>query len=94
MVLPLFFQTHVPEKLIQQRTGHRSLEALRQYERISDAQLLDVSNVMSGTSDTMNPSNNTSLAVAKEKVVMGQTLKECSLYLHCQLDCSRHLCLL
>ena len=67
------FQAHVPEELIQQRTGHRSLEALRQYERTSDAQLLDVSNVMSGTSDTMNPSNNTSLAVAKEKIVKGQT---------------------
>ena len=27
------FQAGVPEKLIQQRTGHRTLEALRQYER-------------------------------------------------------------
>ena len=72
------FQTHVPEKLIQQRTGHRSLEALKQYERTSAAQLLDISNVISGTSDTINPSNNTSLAVAKEKLrdkhkVKGQT---------------------
>lgn len=41
------FQANVPEKLIQQRTGHRSLEALRQYERTSESQLVDVSNVMS-----------------------------------------------
>ena len=44
------FQAHVPERLIQQRTGHRSPEALRQYERTSTALLLDVSNIMSGTS--------------------------------------------
>ena len=52
------FQAQVPEKLIQQRTGHRSLDALRQYERTSPSQLLDVSNVMSGTSDVMKPSSN------------------------------------
>ena len=58
----LLFQAQVPEKLIQQRTGHRSLDALRQYERTSAAQLLDVSNVMSGTSD---PSSSVSLAPKK-----------------------------
>ena len=41
-------QASVPEKLIQQRTGHRSLEALRQYERTTTAQLIDVSNIMAG----------------------------------------------
>ena len=40
------FQAKVPEKLIQQRTGHKSLEALRRYERTSLPQLLDVSTVM------------------------------------------------
>ena len=61
------FQAGVSEKLIQQRTGHQSLEALRQYERTSSAQLLDVSNVMSnatdnsshGTSEVRNPSPST-----------------------------------
>ena len=43
------FQAHVPEKPIQQRTGHKSLKALRQYERTSDCQLLDVSNVVSNS---------------------------------------------
>ena len=42
------FQAGCNEKLIQQRTGHRSVEALRQYERTSQSQLLDVSNVMAG----------------------------------------------
>ena len=41
------FRGQIPEKLIQQRTGHRSLEALRQYEHTLSSQLRDVSNVMS-----------------------------------------------
>ena len=41
------FQAGVSEKLIQQCTGHRSLDALRHYERTSETQLLDVSNIMS-----------------------------------------------
>lgn len=41
------YQAKVPEKLIQQRTGHRSLEGLRRYERNSVAQLVDISNVLS-----------------------------------------------
>ena len=39
------FQAGVSEKLIKQRTGPRSLESLCQYERTSETQLLDVSNV-------------------------------------------------
>ena len=56
------FQAQVPEKLIQKRTGHRSLDTLRQYECTSAAQLLDLSNVMSGTSD---PFSSVSLAPKK-----------------------------
>ena len=41
------FQAGVSEKLIKQRTGHKSLESLRQYECTSESQLLDVSNVVS-----------------------------------------------
>ena len=41
------FHADVPEKLIQQRTGHHSVEALHQYERTSQSQLLDISNIMS-----------------------------------------------
>ena len=33
------FARQVPEKLIQERTGHRSLEALRTYERSNEEQL-------------------------------------------------------
>ena len=60
------FHAQVPEKLIQQRTGHRSLEALRQYERTSPSQLLDVSNIMShGGNKTYNDDR---LLMAKQHV--------------------------
>ena len=53
------FHAGVPEKLIQQTTGHRSLEALRQYERTSESQLVDISNVMAHGSKL--PSNETKI---------------------------------
>ena len=40
------FQSEIPEKIIQKTTGHRSLEALRKYERTSKEQHQAVSKVM------------------------------------------------
>lgn len=40
------FASNVPEKLIQARTGHRSLESLRLYERPSDEQHQAVSDIL------------------------------------------------
>ena len=40
------FRASVPEKLIQQRTGHRSVEALRQYEHTTTSQHEKVSKVL------------------------------------------------
>ena len=48
------FDMGVPEKIIQERTGHKSLEALRTYERMNDGQHKTVSHLLS------NPSGNTS----------------------------------
>ena len=42
------FQSGVSEKLIQQWTGHRSTDALRQYKRTSESQLVEISNIMAG----------------------------------------------
>ena len=62
------FQAGVSEKLIQQRTGHRSIEALRQYEWTSSTQLLDVSNVMCNMSKSSASNDVTkSCGPAKEK---------------------------
>lgn len=41
------FRAGGSQKPVQQRTGHKSLEALHQYEHSSERQLLDVSNIMS-----------------------------------------------
>ena len=43
------FQEGLPEKLIQERTGHRSAEALRQYQRTSEEQKIMASHIMNGT---------------------------------------------
>ena len=40
------FQANVPDKIIQKTTGHRSIEALRSYERISTQQHQAVSRVL------------------------------------------------
>ena len=51
------FQASVPDKLIQQQTGHRSLPVLHHYERNSEAQLLDISNVLSNHEGSSTLSN-------------------------------------
>ena len=45
------YNANLPENLIQERTGHRRLKALRQYGRTSESQLVEVSNIISTTSD-------------------------------------------
>ena len=44
------FRQGAPEKLIQERTGHRSLEALRSYERLDEEQHKAVSSLLSNAS--------------------------------------------
>ena len=45
----VMFRANVPEKIIQKTTGHRSIEALRSYERISEEQHRVVSKMMTNT---------------------------------------------
>ena len=47
----VLFQAHVPEKIIQERTGHRCLKSLRQYERTTVGQQQEESRILA------NPSN-------------------------------------
>ena len=42
------FEKQVPEKIVKERTGHRSLTALRMYERTSPTQHKAVSNILGG----------------------------------------------
>ncbi len=43
------FDAGVPERIIQSRTGHRSLESLRVYEHVTDEQNVEVSKILSGS---------------------------------------------
>ena len=44
------FEAKVPEKIVQERTGHRSLKALRIYERTTDEQHQEVSAILANCS--------------------------------------------
>ena len=64
------FRAGVPQKLVQQCTGHKSLEALHQYERPSERQLLDVPNIMSNGGKA---ASSTAVASISIKVVKNDT---------------------
>ena len=50
------FQAGIPEKVIQERTGHLSLTGLRHYERVTDDQQRVASNVLSSTNTKLEKS--------------------------------------
>ena len=49
------YEARVPEKVIQQRTGHRCLQSLRHYEKISSNLEVAVSKIFSGEVDYYKP---------------------------------------
>ena len=55
------FQHEVPEKIVQEFTGHRSLKGLRQYEKVSTEQKQAASNILTGMS-TASQSFNSELS--------------------------------
>ena len=65
------YDSGVPEKMIQERTGHRSLEALRMYERTNQSQHQAVSAVLSAPC-----SRNTSYNkyIESEKMTLSHTV--------------------
>ncbi len=48
----MLYEAAVPEKIIQERSGHRSLEGLRTYELSSQKQHQAVSNILSSSSQS------------------------------------------
>ena len=58
------FSASVPERVIQGRTGHVSIEALRKYERVTENQELAVSKILTGEKDSFEqfPSSETHIA--------------------------------
>ena len=61
------FDAGVPERIIQGRTGHKSIEALRVYERVTDDQLCMVSKVLSGSVDKFDKVSNSAVTKANTK---------------------------
>ena len=51
------FAAGVPERVIQGRTGHVSIEALRKYERVTENQELAVSKILTGERDSFEASD-------------------------------------
>ena len=93
------FRHGAPEKLIQERTGHRSLDALRSYERLDEVQHKAVSSILSnapGKSRSMtfsqcmstkthtNNMSSTSYACAPHiPTISLQSLHECTINFNC-----------
>ena len=48
------YSAGVPEKIVQARTGHSSLEALRKYGRVTMDQELAISKLLTGESESIN----------------------------------------
>eukprot|EP00118_Oscarella_pearsei_P015710 m.143422 g.143422 ORF g.143422 m.143422 type:complete len:131 (+) comp38387_c2_seq9:294-686(+) len=61
------FSKGVPEKLVQQRTGRRSLDALWMYERPSEEQLRAVSAVLSGSGTAFTHVDKENLASSEKQ---------------------------
>ena len=55
------FDAGVPERIIQGRTGHRCLESLRVYERVTNQQNQKVSKILSGSLESFNEADSSSI---------------------------------
>ena len=79
------FSAGVPERIIQGRTGHVSVEALRKYERVTQTQELAVSNILAGKEESFESSG----AVPKtEKKVLAPVPPSGAQYNHCTFNVS------
>ena len=89
------FRCGAPEKLIQERTGHRSVEALRTYEHLEESQHKAVSSLLSnaGSSHLLtyqqhlsaqtHTSNFTSIPQTRMPQISLQNLKGCTINFNC-----------
>jgi len=66
------FQHEVPEMVIQDFTGHRSVKALRKYEKVAVMQKLAASNILTATSVAENFSAEVQKVHAESKGLISQ----------------------
>ena len=90
------FEANVPEKLIQERTGHQSIDALRMNERTSVFQQKEISSVMYAPStkvyqsSTPVESNPEPKEVSKDLRLMDSS--NLSLFQNCN-NCTINVCI-
>lgn len=65
------YEADVPEKIIQERTGHRSLECLQMYEKTSEKQA--VSNILSSSSQSMHETQVAKLNSCSQNITVNST---------------------
>ena len=73
------FQAKVPERLIQQRTGHRSVEALRVYERTTAGQHENISAILSSSSSIQYSASSVSHTPATTGEINFKDLTNCTI---------------
>ena len=77
------FIAGVPEKIIQERTGHRSIECLRMYERTTQKQQQAVSNILSEREETSFATQMNSVEKgSKSSSIPTMTFNNCSVNIH------------
>ena len=80
------YEAAVPEKIIQERTGHRSLECLRMYERTSDKQKQAVSKILSSHSQSSYHAQMTKLDHSEQKNLSTFGLSPNMTFANCQVN--------
>ena len=70
------FEANIPEKIIQERTGHRSLKALRLYEPTTDEQHLEVSSIL-GKLGSSEPKDQLPTTYSQSIIVAGFQILVC-----------------
>ena len=86
------FQAEVPEKIIQQRTGHRSLVAMRAYERTTEEQHQAVSSLLAQSAQTSNTSYTNQCLQSKEVVNFQQPLSASLITFQGLTGCTINIC--
>ena len=86
------FQAEVPEKIIQQRTGHRSLVAMRAYERATEKQHQAVSSVLATVPQSSSTSYTNQYLRSKEVVNFQQPLSGSSITFQGLTGCTINIC--
>ena len=83
------FDAGVPERIIQACTGHRCLESLQLYERVTEKQDMKVSKILSGQSDNFAEDNedtgacsSTSAATDVETGTAAQLYNNCTVNMY------------